>query len=90
LAQAIHAFIANDKLHYSVWVDGLALPALISDFRNGKYRTFPQSEEQANLLETKFIEVVGYDPSSDATRAAVSNGYSRGRYGTQRDHKEND
>ena len=66
LAQAIHTFIANDKLRYSVWVDGLALPSLISDFRKGKYRTFPQSEEQVNLLEAKFIEVVGYAPSSDA------------------------
>ncbi|MCK1587228.1 AAA family ATPase [Bradyrhizobium sp. 169] len=65
LVQAIHAFIANDKLRYSVWVDGLALPALISDFRNGKYRTFPRSEEQANLLEKKSSK------SSDMTRQVM-------------------
>jgi hypothetical protein len=66
LAEAIRAFIANNNVRYTVWIDGLALPELISDFRNEKFCTFPQSEEQANLLEAKFIEVVGYDPSSDA------------------------
>ncbi|MCA1529946.1 restriction endonuclease [Bradyrhizobium yuanmingense] len=66
LAETIRAFIANSNLRYTVWVDGLALPALISDFRSGQYRTFPQSKEQADLLEAKLIEVVGYDPSSDA------------------------